>query len=204
MKYNIILLSLILITAFKSQSQNCGDSVFIQNSSFSSRAFFDAAAFIKSGYNVTNMQPLGNVEFKATGPYELTAGKYILLMPGTAVRSQEASYFFAKITNNRMICSNGVRPSKEIDESSILLANASIKIYPNPAKDILNVNLSNINLSKVKITLCSALGNILEQRIVNEKKNTNLIFSMTNYTAGIYVLKIEYDKKTVTQKIIKN
>lgn len=74
-----------------------------------------------------------------------------------------------------------------------LISNNQIKIYPNPAKFFININ-SEININKIDFL------NILGKRIFTSKK-TNQI-DISKFPAGIYILKIFADKKTLTKKII--
>ncbi len=75
-----------------------------------------------------------------------------------------------------------------------------IKIYPNPAKNYLQ-----IKSSKLKIYNCS-IFNIYGQMMdipIKKDKNNLLIYNTTNLQKGIYFIKLRTDKGTIIKKIIK-
>lgn len=86
----------------------------------------------------------------------------------------------------------------KVDNSTLSTTELSkdlYSIYPNPVKDIMNINLTNNNTLK-NVTI----SNIFGQRILSSNlKNIN----MSELSAGIYILKIETEKGIVSEKIIK-
>ena len=86
------------------------------------------------------------------------------------------------------------------DLSGVLKINSFVnqnsKIYPNPIKNTLNLELSN-NLQLNRLNIYNLLG----QKMISEnKKSVNL----STLTKGIYLLEIITDKGKTTKKIIKN
>lgn len=73
----------------------------------------------------------------------------------------------------------------------------TIKVYPNPAKDIININISNLELLHSKVILVDAFGRTIRS-IAIENKLQGLF--MAGIAPGIYVLKFE---NGATAKIIK-
>ena len=70
----------------------------------------------------------------------------------------------------------------------------SIRVYPNPATDI--VHLSNVN-SKIKsIRLYTQQGKLIQEFFTND-------FSVSTLAAGIYFIRIQTDKSSVTSKLVK-
>jgi len=68
----------------------------------------------------------------------------------------------------------------------------TIRIYPNPATDV--VHLSNVN-SKIKsIRLCNLQGKLIREFFTND-------FSVSDFSAGIYFIRIQTDKSTFTSKL---
>jgi hypothetical protein len=66
--------------------------------------------------------------------------------------------------------------------------NYSIKLYPNPVKDILNIEFSPNRQNQIILDLYSADGKILMSKIIesNEKK---IDLDFTRYSSGLYLLK---------------
>jgi GH43 family beta-xylosidase len=73
----------------------------------------------------------------------------------------------------------------------------NFKIYPNPANDMLNVNVSILDLGK-QLSLINATG----KEVLNQKiENTELTISLSNLSAGVYVLKVaEKVQRIIIQK----
>lgn len=77
-------------------------------------------------------------------------------------------------------------PSSQCDECTVGISaneSSSIKIYPNPVKDILNVVL---NAANTKLTIYNSLGSKMDERFAYE--NIAKI-NVTNYAPGVYILK---------------
>lgn len=100
--------------------------------------------------------------------------------------------------------SQGVQQSLEI----FVLSNKDFKelnlnayTYPNPTKDKVTLELSNLELINLSFTLFDIKGRTLLKGIIKEK-NTNII--MKDYSAGVYLLKVhQQNKELKTFKIIK-
>ncbi|MFY1046254.1 M28 family peptidase [Chryseobacterium sp. GP-SGM7] len=71
----------------------------------------------------------------------------------------------------------------------------SIKIYPNPAKDILNVELPN-NIKKFSLEISDMSGKLIST-YVNENK-----INVSKLPTGVYLCTIKSDGETITKKMI--
>ncbi|WP_196893120.1 T9SS type A sorting domain-containing protein [Aureivirga marina] len=76
-----------------------------------------------------------------------------------------------------------------------------IKIYPNPAKDKINIQWN--ENSNVSIRLFDQQGRIIKY-IKDTPINQALEIDLSNYTNGIYFVRINSDKGVRTEKIVKN
>lgn len=74
----------------------------------------------------------------------------------------------------------------------------SIKIYPNPTKNILNIKL--INTNKANANLYDLNGRLILKHRLQSKES---IIDIENLNNGIYLIKIETENKSVTQRIVK-
>jgi hypothetical protein len=80
---------------------------------------------------------------------------------------------------------------------------AEISIYPNPAKDVVNIKVNSNQSAKVVITLYDLLGQAVLQRDLTFKagqNNTELMLG--DLSNGIYLLKMVKDDQVYTNKII--
>lgn len=100
--------------------------------------------------------------------------------------------------------SQGVQQSLEI----FVLSNKDFKelnlnafTYPNPTKDKITLEISNLELINLSFTIFDIKGRTLLKGVIREK-NTSII--MKDYSAGVYLLKVhQQNKELKTFKIIK-
>jgi len=74
----------------------------------------------------------------------------------------------------------------------------STNVYPNPVKDVLTVNLGDINIDE--ISLLNTAGQVVLNKKINAK-TYNL--DMSSITSGVYFLKINTGNEIITQKVVK-
>ncbi|WP_111683919.1 endonuclease [Winogradskyella tangerina] len=74
----------------------------------------------------------------------------------------------------------------------------NVRIYPNPAKDILNIDLQN-NVDTT-IEIYDILGKRILKRQINSEKRLNI----QDLKSGIYILKITQGEASTTKRLIKN
>jgi len=79
----------------------------------------------------------------------------------------------------------------------------TVGCYPNPANDVLNVNITLNNNEAVVITMYNALGQavITESRNLNSGAN-NVQLNTTNLEAGVYFLSVNAGSATATSKVV--
>jgi len=77
-----------------------------------------------------------------------------------------------------------------------------VKVYPNPASDILSIDFSNSPAAVSNLRLVDMGGRLFWQRkAVREKQ---LTINVSNYQSGTYLLLIETSKGRLVKKIIIN
>lgn len=76
-----------------------------------------------------------------------------------------------------------------------------IKIYPNPATDILNIKITNFNRdNSLRIGFFDLSGRLLINKMVREETTT---LDISPYASGIYILKLQGKEICSDWKIIK-
>jgi hypothetical protein len=75
-------------------------------------------------------------------------------------------------------------------------SNKYISIYPNPAKDFVNIKVNNNELSKISVIDIS--GKILK----TENFNKNIKIETKEFEKGIYIFKIETNNEVITKRIV--
>ncbi len=83
---------------------------------------------------------------------------------------------------------------------------STVSIYPNPAKDIINIDLATKNSSQVEIKILDMSGRIVKSTIANTINGLNhLTITLNDIASGIYGVQVyENNKLTHVQKIGKN
>jgi len=84
------------------------------------------------------------------------------------------------------------------------LEKMDINIYPNPVKDILNVDLTMENNSKIKVSISDLSGRTILQKTENVKSGRqNINLNLTNLNRGIYLININVGQdKSLSRKLI--
>jgi hypothetical protein len=89
--------------------------------------------------------------------------------------------------------------STTIDEETI--GEETIFVYPNPAKEFINVEFSGLNDENISIEIIDVFGKVVQKEI---SKNENQMFNLnvSSLAAGYYVLKISSGNSVIQKKII--
>jgi hypothetical protein len=87
-------------------------------------------------------------------------------------------------------------------EDNSIFVSSKINIYPNPATDKINVNISLNSYSDIEITLFNSIGNIVYNTLVKDKKQIFKTIDVENINKGIYFLEIKTDRNKTIKKII--
>ncbi|MDO8368146.1 MAG: T9SS type A sorting domain-containing protein [Saprospiraceae bacterium] len=77
-----------------------------------------------------------------------------------------------------------------------------INIYPNPARDAFSIDCTALQTRKIKIGFLNTTGSILFNQIFDRDKTPVIIITTSNYPAGVYYIKVEFDGMVRTEKII--
>lgn len=80
----------------------------------------------------------------------------------------------------------------------VIDTNNALSIYPNPANEILNIELSSIDASSVSII--NALGEVV---LINKQEIQHTTFNIKHLNSGIYFIKVESKQGTLIKKFIK-
>mgnify|MGYP001291051935 CR=1 FL=1 len=75
--------------------------------------------------------------------------------------------------------------------------NSYLKLYPNPASEILNINLKELDLKELYIM--DVIGNIVDVLFVEGK---NIQYDVSNYEPGIYLISSSGQKLDILSKLI--
>lgn len=141
-------------------------------------------------YNMANQQLLANLSGNTLpNPITSPSGKfYLVFTTNNMNRAQGWEIFYS--ANNVGISEN--------DEVF-----TNLNIYPNPARDQLNVNFISPDLENATISLFNPTGvKVYEQHLYPAYNVFASRINLTGIPRGIYILRIQSDKKELVRKII--
>jgi len=95
-------------------------------------------------------------------------------------------------------------PTTPLSNQVVILDNSSIKVYPNPTRDIITLNYTLNNSSTVTIRLINIQGQII-QEITKEKSSgfQSDKVNLSNQSSGIYFLSLNTNAGNYTSKVVK-
>jgi len=80
-----------------------------------------------------------------------------------------------------------------------------VTIYPNPVKDILNVQVSNAALGELQIRIINAAGSIIIDKTVQKSSfDAEYKFYLSEYKSGVYLIEVTSEKGKSVKRIIKD
>ena len=103
-------------------------------------------------------------------------------------------HFYKHLTIDNFLLQRDI-PTQPVNLIKNKPKNSKVKIYPNPADDLVQIQIVNYNGS-FEAELYDLMGKLLETT-----NNTSL--SLSDYPSGIYFLKVEYGDKTEELRLVK-
>jgi len=79
------------------------------------------------------------------------------------------------------------------------ILNANLNVYPNPANEMLHVDLSNVELNEAEVSVSDILGKEIYHSTLNSYHSTVIISTFAN---GTYLLKISVGNKSTLRKFL--
>ena len=77
------------------------------------------------------------------------------------------------------------------------------RVYPNPVKDILNIDITLNNSQSVELKIVNVLGEVMYFDKINQSKLSYYNkFDFSKFSKGLYFVKLKLDKNIITKKVI--
>ena len=93
---------------------------------------------------------------------------------------------------------------KVISAATAATMDYTFYVYPNPAKDIINISLSSKLTGNISLSIYNAAGSLLQTKNVNKNSGeTNEILNIKSLSAGLYILQILSGETKTYLKFIK-
>jgi hypothetical protein len=80
---------------------------------------------------------------------------------------------------------------------------ADFVVYPNPATDVVYLQLKDVAFGNGEASLYNALGECIQNKTFNGTPSKDESISLNSLASGIYYLKLKTDKGVISKKIIK-
>lgn len=121
-------------------------------------------------------------------PYAATVGAFgpNVTLTATLANGLGGVYYFGSDTT--------------LSASSFELVNA-VTVYPNPARDVLNINMAGEFGTSTSFTVYNSIGQVIDK--VNVNSQEDLSINTSNYSVGVYFIKIEKEGSVKTLQFIK-
>jgi hypothetical protein len=102
----------------------------------------------------------------------------------------------AAATDTFQLCVDGY----PVNARQISYTDFNVKIYPNPARDWVNLKVKNAGLGTAEVTVYTITG----QQIIHRKfsDNQNISFNMENEVSGMYFVKLNIEGKVAVKKLV--
>ena len=99
----------------------------------------------------------------------------------------------------------------EVDEEGITVLDATIvetaeqiQLFPNPATDVVHLQIDAINTAKVQMTVTDFTGRILEAKTLDIQMGLQQFdVNVSQYPAGFYLINLQNGQKTIGKKFVK-
>jgi hypothetical protein len=102
----------------------------------------------------------------------------------------------AAATDTFQLCVDGY----PLNAGQIAFTDFNVKMYPNPARDWVNLEVKNAGLGTAEVTVYTITG----QQIIHRKftDNQNISFNMENQVSGMYFVKLNIEGKEAVKKLV--
>ncbi len=78
----------------------------------------------------------------------------------------------------------------------------NVNLYPNPATEFVTIDIYNkFNTGNMKFEIVNSIGQIVSEKTIPNKKE-KVIIDVTNFTKGLYFVRISSDKMYMTKKLL--
>lgn len=77
---------------------------------------------------------------------------------------------------------------------------SDVMIFPNPVQDVLNISIASVSNGYSNAVIYSSSGAVVKQFVVQAGNNT---VNLNELPAGMYIIKLTADNKTITKRFIK-
>lgn len=83
------------------------------------------------------------------------------------------------------------------------ILNAAVSVFPNPTKDMVNVEIAEVDAAELTIEITNVLGEVITTKVVDASLGTSSAeFDLKGNAAGIYFINISSEDASITKRVI--
>lgn len=92
--------------------------------------------------------------------------------------------------------------SQIVSDASEILADVNMAVFPNPAKDALNITMETENQTEISLSLMTVDGKVVMNRELNVHGKHQFQINVSQLSAGFYFVKVATDKGVMVKKVV--
>ena len=155
--------------------------------------FTDAGELVFSKATSTTTPASGAFTVPATATLGATRMRVSMKYNGTPTSCETLSYGQVEDYSVNIVTTTAISTIADNSSNEIL---TTISLYPNPTKDVLNIETN--SATKLNYSVVNYLGQVVKTGSIE-----NNLINVSNLNAGIYILEVNDGQKSVTKKFIK-
>ncbi len=155
--------------------------------------FTDAGELVYSKATSTATSASGSFTVPATATVGATRMRVSMKYNGIPTSCETLSYGQVEDYSVNILTGTAISTLAETNSNEAL---TSISLYPNPTRDVLNIETN--SSTKLNYTVINYLGQVVKTGSIE-----NNILNVSNLNSGIYILEVNDGQKSVTKKFIK-
>ncbi len=124
----------------------------------------------------------------------------------THIYTEVGTYEVKLIAVNSEGCGDTKIITLEVSELSNLTdaeAGLKINVFPNPARDLVNLQIRTPNVQEVEVVMMDIYGKQLQKTTRNFNQILDMALSLENYPAGVYYIRCLFGDQEIIRKIAK-
>ena len=116
--------------------------------------------------------------------------------------------YTVRLTSGNGVCENTITITIDVTKNANGITELNVlevlTVYPNPANEFINIDISKVNTSAFHLSMTNTLGeSVIDQSVKHVDNSKPYLLSLKTLSAGVYYLKIESDNhQQFVQKVI--
>jgi len=154
----------------------------------------------------TGSKVLSNKYVTHTTPINSSSASWSFQWVAPAAGTGAVTFYGAFVISEPNVKKSTMTIQENITSGIDIYSNNKLSLYPNPVKDILNINYQLMAKAQVEINIYGIDGSKVGTIFQNEQNQGNYTqtLDVSNYTKGMYLLEMKQNNQKTVKKIIIN